>query len=52
MGLQLTETAITKVKEIIAQQDPHPAGLRIGVGVERAAASGLDLVAIADHDST
>ncbi len=31
MGLQLTETAITKVKEIIAQQDPHPVGLRIGV---------------------
>ncbi len=31
MGLQLTETAINKAKEIIAQQDPHPAGLRIGV---------------------
>ncbi len=31
MGLQLTETAITKVKEMIAQQDPHPTGLRIGV---------------------
>lgn len=27
----LTETAIAKVKEIMAQQDPVPAGLRIGV---------------------
>ncbi|MFB3095613.1 MAG: iron-sulfur cluster insertion protein ErpA [Candidatus Acidiferrales bacterium] len=31
MGLQLTETAIAKVKEMIAQQDPHPTALRIGV---------------------
>ncbi len=29
--LQLTETAISKVNEIIAQQDPHPQGLRISV---------------------
>ena len=27
----LTPTAIAKVKEIMAQQDPMPAGLRIGV---------------------
>jgi iron-sulfur cluster insertion protein len=27
----LTPTAVSKVKEIMAQQDPHPAGLRIGV---------------------
>src|SRR5436309_4487917 len=27
----LTENAISKVKEIMAQQDPVPAGLRIGV---------------------
>src|SRR5436305_13285741 len=27
----LTPTAITKVKEIMAQQNPVPAGLRIGV---------------------
>ena len=31
MGLQLTETAIAKVKEMFAQQDPHPTALRIGV---------------------
>ncbi|MFQ5663568.1 MAG: iron-sulfur cluster insertion protein ErpA [Terriglobia bacterium] len=31
MGLQLTETAISKVKEVLAQQNPQPAGLRIGV---------------------
>ncbi len=31
MSLQLTEQAITKVKEIISQQDPKPAGLRVGV---------------------
>ena len=31
MGLQLTETAISKVKEVLAQQEPKPAGLRIGV---------------------
>ena len=29
--LTLTPTAITKVKEIMAQQDPVPAGLRVGV---------------------
>ena len=27
----LTPTAVSKVKEIMAQQDPMPAGLRIGV---------------------
>ncbi|HET9741556.1 MAG TPA: iron-sulfur cluster assembly accessory protein, partial [Terriglobales bacterium] len=27
----LTPTAVAKVKEIMAQQDPMPAGLRIGV---------------------
>jgi len=27
----LTSTAVSKVKEIMAQQDPVPAGLRIGV---------------------
>jgi len=27
----LTSTAVAKVKEIMAQQDPMPAGLRIGV---------------------
>ena len=27
----LTQTAVAKVKEIMAQQDPMPAGLRIGV---------------------
>lgn len=31
MGLQLTETAINKVKEVLAQQEPKPVGLRIGV---------------------
>lgn len=31
MSLQLTENAITKVREIISQQDPTPAGLRVGV---------------------
>jgi len=29
--LQMTPTAIAKVKEIMAQQDPVPAGLRMGV---------------------
>ena len=29
--VQLTETAITKVKEIIETQEPNPAGLRISV---------------------
>ena len=29
--INLTETAIAKVKEIMAQQDPVPAGLRVGV---------------------
>src|SRR5271167_2455593 len=29
--LSLTETAIAKVKEIMAQQNPVPAGLRVGV---------------------
>jgi iron-sulfur cluster assembly accessory protein len=29
--LNLTETAIAKVKEIMAQQNPVPAGLRVGV---------------------
>ena len=29
--LSLTPTAIAKVKEIMAQQDPVPAGLRVGV---------------------
>jgi iron-sulfur cluster assembly accessory protein len=29
--LQLTPSAITKVREIMATQDPLPAGLRIGV---------------------
>lgn len=31
MGLQLTDMAISKVKEVITQQSPAPAGLRIGV---------------------
>jgi iron-sulfur cluster assembly accessory protein len=31
VGVSLTSVAITKVKEIMAQQDPTPAGLRIGV---------------------
>ncbi|HWZ45373.1 MAG TPA: iron-sulfur cluster assembly accessory protein [Candidatus Saccharimonadales bacterium] len=29
--VSLTPTAVTKVKEIMSQQDPVPAGLRIGV---------------------
>jgi Fe-S cluster assembly iron-binding protein IscA len=29
--VSLTPSAISKVKEIMAQQDPMPAGLRIGV---------------------
>ncbi len=29
--LTLTETAVTKVKDIIAQQTPQPAGLRISI---------------------
>jgi len=29
--LNLTPTAIAKVKEVMAQQDPVPAGLRVGV---------------------
>ena len=29
--LNFTESAITKVKEIMAQQNPVPAGLRVGV---------------------
>src|SRR5581483_1331431 len=29
--INLTPTAIAKVKEIMAQQDPAPAGLRVGV---------------------
>jgi iron-sulfur cluster assembly accessory protein len=31
LPLSLTDNAITKVKEIMAQQDPVPAGLRVGV---------------------
>ena len=31
MALQLTGQAITKVKDILSQQDPQPAGLRFGV---------------------
>jgi iron-sulfur cluster assembly accessory protein len=31
MALQLTPTAVTKVKEVLSQQEPKPAGLRIGV---------------------
>lgn len=31
MGLELTPTAVGKVKEILANQSPAPAGLRIGV---------------------
>ena len=31
MALQLTDQAIEKVKEILSQQDPKPAGLRVGV---------------------
>ncbi len=29
--VQLTETAVSKVKEILGTQDPKPAGLRIAV---------------------
>ncbi len=29
--IQLTETAVTKVREILGSQDPKPAGLRIAV---------------------
>ncbi|MFQ5777984.1 MAG: iron-sulfur cluster insertion protein ErpA [Terriglobia bacterium] len=31
MALQLTESAVNKVKEILTQQNPQPSGLRIGV---------------------
>jgi iron-sulfur cluster assembly accessory protein len=31
MALQMTPTAITKVKEVLAQQEPKPTGLRLGV---------------------
>src|SRR5947209_20486645 len=31
-ALSLTRNAISKVKEIMAQQDPVPSGLRMGVG--------------------
>jgi len=31
MALQLTSTAVIKVKEIMAQQEPKPLGLRLGV---------------------
>ena len=31
LPVNLTPTAIGKVKEIMAQQDPVPAGLRVGV---------------------
>jgi len=31
MALQLTDTAVIKVKEVLAQQTPRPAGLRVGV---------------------
>lgn len=31
LPVNLTENAVAKVKEIMAQQDPVPAGLRIGV---------------------
>jgi iron-sulfur cluster assembly accessory protein len=31
MALQLTPMAISKVKEVLEQQEPKPAGLRIGV---------------------
>src|SRR5512146_2144681 len=30
-GVTLTSKAVAKVKEIMAQQDPRPAGLRVGV---------------------
>ena len=31
MEIELTAKAVEKVKEIIAQQDPRPVGLRVGV---------------------
>ncbi|HXE74217.1 MAG TPA: iron-sulfur cluster assembly accessory protein [Candidatus Xenobia bacterium] len=31
MGLSLTPVAVGKVKEVLAMQNPQPAGLRIGV---------------------
>jgi len=31
MGLQITEMAVSKVKEVMGQQNPKPTGLRIGV---------------------
>jgi len=31
MGLQMTETAVSKVVEVLETQNPKPAGLRIGV---------------------
>lgn len=31
MGISLTTEAVSKVKEIMGQQEPAPAGLRIGV---------------------
>jgi Fe-S cluster assembly iron-binding protein IscA len=31
VGINLTPTAVSKVKQIMGQQDPAPAGLRIGV---------------------
>ena len=31
MGITLTQGAVSKVKEIMQQQDPAPAGLRLGV---------------------
>jgi iron-sulfur cluster insertion protein len=31
MGLELSEHAVEKVKEIMAQQNPAPLGLRVGV---------------------
>lgn len=31
MGITLTPVAVSKVKEIMSQQEPSPAGLRVGV---------------------
>ena len=31
MSLQMTETAVSKVREVLETQNPQPAGLRIGV---------------------
>ncbi len=31
MGLSLTPTAVSKVREVLTMQNPQPAGLRIGV---------------------